>query len=115
MEEEETINDLFLRFQTLVVGLKVLNKGYTMADHVKKIIKSLPKKWRSMVLTLKVSKDLNSTTLEELVSSLRSREIELEEDKPYKKGNHVALKSKGKPEKAKAFQVEEEKSKEYSN
>src|SRR4051812_24619530 len=81
-EEDETIDDILLRFQTLVVGLKVLNKGYTMADHVKKIVKSLPKKWRPMVTTLKVSKDLNITTLEELVSFIRSREIKLEEDVP---------------------------------
>lgn len=57
------IEEMFLRFQTLVAGLKVLNKGYTTSDHVKKIIKTLPKKWRPMVITLKVSKDLNNVTI----------------------------------------------------
>ena len=44
MEEDETIETMFSRFYILVVGLKVLDKGYSTADHVKKIIRSLPKK-----------------------------------------------------------------------
>lgn len=103
MDDDETIEDMFSRLQTLVVGLKVSNKGYTTADHVKKIIRSLPKKWRCMVTTLKVSKDLNSMTQEELVSFLRSHEIEMEEYEPQSKGKFMALKSKGNIEKAKAF------------
>ena len=46
MEDSESIETMFSRFQILVVGLKVLDKGYSMVDHVKKIIRSLPKKWR---------------------------------------------------------------------
>lgn len=65
-------------------------------------------KWRLMVTTLKVPKDHNSTTLEELVSSLRSHEIKLEEDEPQRKWKFVVMNSKGKPEKTKTFQVEEE-------
>lgn len=61
-----------------------------------------------MVTAIKVSKNLNSITLEELVSSLRSHEIKLEEDEPQSKGKYVALKSKGKTEKAKEFQAKEE-------
>ena len=43
MEEWEAIETMFSRFQTLVVGLKVLDKGYSTADHIKKIIRSLHK------------------------------------------------------------------------
>ena len=78
MEGDEIIETMFSRFQMLVAGLKVLDKGYSTGDHVKKIIRSLPKKWRPMVIALKLSKDLNSISLEELVSYLRSHEIELE-------------------------------------
>ena len=83
---------MFSRFQILVGGLKVLNKGYSTADHVKKIVISLPKKWRPMVTTLKLAKTLNTISLEELISFLRSHEIELEEDEPKKKGKPLALK-----------------------
>src|SRR5580765_387532 len=59
MEEDESVETMFSRFQMLVARLRVLDKGYSTADHVKKIIRSLPAKWRPMVTALKVSKDLN--------------------------------------------------------
>src|ERR1044072_4437251 len=90
----------------LVAGLRVLDKGYSTADHVKKIIRSLPAKWRPMVTALKMEKDLNKISLEELISSLRSHEIELQEDEPRRKVKSVALKSSYR--KAKALQAEEE-------
>ena len=43
MEDSESIEAMFSRFQILVNGLKVLDKGYSTADHVKKIIRSFPK------------------------------------------------------------------------
>lgn len=43
MEDDGTIETMFLRFQMLVAGLKALDKRYSIADHVKKIIRSLPK------------------------------------------------------------------------
>ena len=106
MEDDETIETMFSRFQMFVVRLKVLDKGYSTADHVKKIIISLPKKWRPIVTALKLAKDLNNISLEELTSSLRIHEIELEKDEPRKQGKSVALKSK--PEKTITYQAEEE-------
>ena len=92
MEENESIEAMFSRFQTLIVVLRVLDKGYTKADHVKKIIRSLPRRWAPMVTAFKVSKDLNTIiSLEELISALRSHEIELDEFEPQKKGKSVAL------------------------
>src|ERR1044072_3917887 len=72
MEEEEFVEMMFSRFQMLVAGLRVLDKGYSTFDYVKKMIRSLPAKWRRVVTALKVAKDLNSISLEELISSLRS-------------------------------------------
>ena len=63
MEEDETVETMFSRFQILVVGLKVMDKGYSTADHVKKIIRSLPKHWRPMVTALKLANDLNKISL----------------------------------------------------
>ncbi|XP_058758385.1 uncharacterized protein LOC131631618 [Vicia villosa] len=84
-EEDGTVETVFSRFQILIAGLKVLHKGYSTADHVKKIIRSLPKKWRPMFTALKLAKNLNAISLEELIISLRSHEKELEEDEPQKK------------------------------
>lgn len=103
VEEDEMIEGMFSRFKNLVARLKVLNKGYTTIDQVNKIIINLPKKWWPMVKALKMLKNLNNTTLEELISSLRSHGIKLEDHEPHKKVKYVALKSKGKPEKAKSL------------
>lgn len=65
-----------------------------------------------MVTAVKMSKNLNSKNMEELVSSLRIHEIELEEDEPWKRGNSVALKFKGKSKKDRSLQAEEEESEE---
>ena len=98
MEEDETFETMFSKFQILVAGLKVLDKGYSPADHVKIIVKSLPKKWRPMVIALKLAKDMNKISLEELLISLRSHKIELEKDEPQKQGKPLALKSNRKSE-----------------
>src|ERR1044072_6188446 len=89
MEEEESVENMFSRFHMLVARLRVLDKGYSTADHVKKIIRSLPARWRPMVTALKMAKDLNKISLEELISSLRSHEIELQEDEPQRKIKYV--------------------------
>lgn len=44
MEDDETIQSVLSMFQIMVEGLKVLDKGYTTADYVNKIIRSIPKK-----------------------------------------------------------------------
>lgn len=106
MEDDEKVETMLSRFQMLVARLKVLDKWYSIVDHVKKIIISLPKKWRHMVTALKLANDLNNISLEELVSFLRSHQIELEEYEPRKRGKYIALKSK--PEKIRAYQAGEE-------
>lgn len=61
-----------------------------------------------MVTVLKLFKDLNKTTLEELVSYFRCHEMDLEEDDPKRKLKFVALRSMEKSKKTKAFRAEEE-------
>ena len=60
-----------------------------------------------MVTALKLAKDLNNTSLEELVSSLRSHEIVLDQDEPQKRGKSIALKSDRRSAKSQALQAEE--------
>ena len=43
MEEDEIVEAMFSMFQILIAGLKVLDKGYSIADHVNKCIKSILK------------------------------------------------------------------------
>src|SRR4051812_48614604 len=83
MEDDEDIKKMFSRFQTLTAGLRVLDKGYTKA------------------------KNLNEVSLEELISALRSHEIELDANELQKKGKSIALKSNFK-KCTNAFQAKEE-------
>lgn len=75
-------------------------------NHAKKIIKSLPKHWRPIVTSLKLSKDLNKVSLGELVSSLKSHEIEIENDEFKRKSKSVAFKSSARFKKTKVLQAE---------
>ena len=80
MEFDESIENRFGRFQTLCHGLKALGKSYTTTDHVRKILRSLPKQWRPKVTAIQEAKDLSTLRMEELLSSLRVHEIELNEE-----------------------------------
>src|SRR4030043_129142 len=109
MSEDETIDSMFSRFQILVSGLQVLKKSYTTPDHVKKILRSLPAKWRPKVTAIEEARDLNALSLENLISSLKCHELGFPEAESSKKSKSIALKSKDKEAKAfKAAESEEE-------
>ncbi|RHN74566.1 putative transcription factor interactor and regulator CCHC(Zn) family [Medicago truncatula] len=109
MKDDESIEQMYLRFQTLVSGLQILKKGYVASDHVRKILRSLPARWRSKVTAIEEVKDLNTLSVEDLVNSLKVHEISLNEHEPSKKSKFIALPSKGKSSKAlKAVKYEEE-------
>jgi hypothetical protein len=79
-----------------VSDLQVTNKSYVVPDHIKNILRSLPARFRPNVTTIQEAKDLNKLSLENLISSLKSHEIELGGDEPVKKSKSIALTSKGK-------------------
>lgn len=60
------------------------------------------------MIALIVSKDLNSTNLEELVSYLRSHDIEFQVDKHQRKIKYVVLKAKALQTKEKYFEGDSE-------
>ena len=62
---------MYSRFQTLVFGLQILKKSYVVDDHVKKILRRLPAKWKPKVTAIEEDKDLNTLSLEDLINSLK--------------------------------------------
>jgi len=42
MKDDESIEQMYSRFQTLVSGLQILKNSYVASDHVSKILRSLP-------------------------------------------------------------------------
>jgi len=116
MKEDENIETMYSRFQTLVSGLQIPKKSYVASDHVNKILRSLPAKWRPKVTAIEEAKDINTLSVEDLISSLKCHEIGLNEHEPMKKPKSIALKSRGKPTKAlKAIEFEEESTSEDSD
>ena len=59
MKEDESIETMYSRFQTLVSGLQILKKSYVASDHMNKILRSLPAKWRPKVTAIEEAKDLH--------------------------------------------------------
>jgi len=109
MKDDESIEEMYSRFQTLVFGLQILKKSYVASDHVSKILRSLPARWRPNVTAIEEAKDLNTLSVEDLVNSLKVHEISLNEHEPAKKSKYIALPSKGKSSKAlKVIESEEE-------
>jgi len=109
MKDDESIEQMYSRFQTLVSGLQILKKSYVASDHVRRILRSLPARWRPNVTAIEEAKDLNTLSVEDLVNSLKVHEIGLNEHKPAKKVKSIALLSKGKSSKAfKVIEFEDE-------
>jgi hypothetical protein len=52
MKEDKNIESMYSRFKVLVAGLQVLKRSYTTSDHVKKILRSLPSRWRPKVTAI---------------------------------------------------------------
>jgi len=100
MKDDESIEEMYSRFQILVSGLQILKKIYVASDHVSKILRSLPARWRPKVTAIEEAKDLNTLSVEDLVSSLKVYELSLNEHEYAKKSKSIALPSKGKSSKA---------------
>jgi len=76
---------------------------------VSKILRSVPARWRPKVTAIEEAKDLNTLSVEDLVSYLKVHKISLNEHEPAKKSKSIALPSKGKSSKAfKVIESEEE-------
>ncbi|XP_020205582.1 uncharacterized protein LOC109790771 [Cajanus cajan] len=85
MEENESIQAMFGRFQTIVNELSFLGRTYDNFDHIEKLLRSLPRKWRPQVMALRAFKDLEKLSLEELVGLLKVLEMELQQDEAKRK------------------------------
>ncbi len=58
-DEDESVEDLIGRFQTIMNSLKALGKEYDEEEKVRKIIKSLPFDWKAKRVAIEEAKDLS--------------------------------------------------------
>ncbi|XP_057444269.1 uncharacterized protein LOC130736454 [Lotus japonicus] len=104
MKENESIDDMFGRFQTIVNGLRNLDRKYENVDQITKILRCLPRRWRPKVTAIQEAKDLSKLRLEDLLGSLKVHEIELANDEGLKKQKNIAFKANS----SKAIQTKEQ-------
>ena len=78
MVESETINQMYSRFTNIINSLKALGKTYTQTELIRKILRSLSAIWIHKVSAIKESKDLDQYQLEELIGSLMTHEIHIQ-------------------------------------
>ncbi|KAL8148605.1 hypothetical protein AgCh_005820 [Apium graveolens] len=94
-EDRESLNDTFNRFQKMLNGLKLYGRVYQVKDSNLKFLRSLPKEWKPMTVSLRNSQDYKDFTLERLYGILKTYELEMEQDemleKGKRKGGSIAL------------------------
>jgi hypothetical protein len=90
MLEEETFNEFYTKISDLRDSMISLGKKISDAKIIKKILKSLPERFRIKVITIEESKDLDTIRIEELVGSLQTYEFSLP---PFRKTKPIALKA----------------------
>ena len=95
MKPDENISSMFTRFTDIINGLKSLGKEYTNVEMVRKILRCLPKAWEPKVTAIQEAKDLTKLSLDELMGSLMSHEMnQVKGDEDEGKGKRgIALKA----------------------
>ncbi|GKC21222.1 hypothetical protein Tco_1023372 [Tanacetum coccineum] len=97
--KEESIDNAFARFNTIITSLKALDEGFSSKNYVRKFLRALHPKWRAKVTAIEESKDLTSLSLDELIGNLKVYEVIIKNDSEMVKGKReqnrsFALKSK---------------------
>ncbi|GJZ35350.1 zf-CCHC domain-containing protein [Tanacetum coccineum] len=97
--EEESIDNAFARFNTIITSLKALDEGFSSKNYVRKFLRALHPKWRAKVTAIEESKDLTSLSLDELIGNLKVYEVIIKKDSEIVKDKReqsrsLALKAK---------------------
>ncbi|KAK2376831.1 gag-protease polyprotein [Trifolium repens] len=92
MKEEETIYDFHMNVLDLANSFDSLGERLSDEKLVRKILRSLPKRFDMKVTTIEEAQDIASMKVEELVGSLQTFEMNFS-DKIEKKGKSIAFTS----------------------
>ncbi|GJZ74303.1 hypothetical protein Tco_0638449 [Tanacetum coccineum] len=99
ISEEESIDNGFARFNTIITSLKALDEGFSRKNYVRKFLRALHPKWRANVTAIEESNDLTSLSLDELIGNSKVYEVIINKDSEMVKGKReqnrsLALKTK---------------------
>jgi hypothetical protein len=88
--EDETFREFYSKMSDLGNSMVSLGKSVSDVKLLRKILRSLPERFKIKVTTIEKSKDLEEMKIEELVGSLQTYELSLP---PVKKVKTIALKA----------------------
>ncbi|GJU41368.1 zf-CCHC domain-containing protein [Tanacetum coccineum] len=71
ISEEESIDNAFAKFNTIITSLKALDEGFSSKNCVRKFLRALHPKWRAKVTAIEESKNLTTLPLDELIGNLK--------------------------------------------
>ncbi|GJR05329.1 hypothetical protein Tco_0528313 [Tanacetum coccineum] len=99
--KEESIDNAFAKFNTIITSLKALDEGFSSKNCVRKFLRALHPKWRAKVTTIEESKNLTTLPLDKLIGNLKVYEEVIKKDFEMVKGKKeqsrsLALKVKNK-------------------
>ncbi|GJT41055.1 zf-CCHC domain-containing protein [Tanacetum coccineum] len=100
--EEESIDNAFARFNTIITSLKALDEGFSSKNYVRKFLRALHPKWRGVQRVTRLLKNqriLQSLSLDELIGNLKVYEVIIKNDSKMVKGKReqnrsLAMKAK---------------------
>ncbi|GJT26841.1 hypothetical protein Tco_0907116 [Tanacetum coccineum] len=78
--EEESIDNAFAKFNTIITSLKALDEGFSSKNCVRKFLRALHPKWRANVTAIEESKNLTTLPLDELIGNLKVYEEVIKKD-----------------------------------
>ncbi|GJZ54450.1 hypothetical protein Tco_0609335 [Tanacetum coccineum] len=78
--EEESIDNAFAKFNTIITNLKALDEGFSRKNYVRKFLRALHLKWHAKVTTIEESKNLTTLSLDELIGNLKVYEEVIKKD-----------------------------------
>nr|GEU99896.1 UBN2 domain-containing protein [Tanacetum cinerariifolium] len=86
IQEEESIDNVFAKFNTIITSLKTLDEGFSSKNCVRKFLRALHLKWCAKVMAIEESKNLTTLPLYELIGNLKVYEEVIKKDFEMVKG-----------------------------
>nr|GEV53819.1 UBN2 domain-containing protein [Tanacetum cinerariifolium] len=93
IDNKETIDRGFIRFNAIVTSLKSLDPNYSSKNYMRKFLCALLLKCRANVTTIKEAKDLATLPLDEIIENLKVYEMVLDNDAVGSKTTKEKVKS----------------------
>ncbi|GKA66564.1 hypothetical protein Tco_0766372 [Tanacetum coccineum] len=78
--EEESIDNTFAKFNTIITSLKALDESFSGKKCVRKFLRALHPKWRAKFTAIEESKNLTTLSLDELIGNLKVYEEVIKKD-----------------------------------